>query len=51
MASLSMSVFPSSTDTTFPEEPTPAQGVLLSAGAGITGGLFGAVPSTVTLIN
>ncbi|KAF2994818.1 hypothetical protein E8E13_002150 [Curvularia kusanoi] len=41
MASLSMSDIPSPTDTAFSGDPTPAQGALLSAGAGITGGYTG----------
>ena len=33
-----MSTYPSPTTSALPEESTPAQGALLSAGAGITGG-------------
>lgn len=40
MASVSMSAYPTLTESAFPEESTPAQGALLSAGAGITGGVF-----------
>ncbi|KAJ4329642.1 hypothetical protein N0V87_010696 [Didymella glomerata] len=36
-----MSAYPSSTESALPEESTPAQGALLSAGAGITGGYTG----------
>ncbi|KAF9692332.1 hypothetical protein EKO04_009788 [Ascochyta lentis] len=41
MASISMSATPSPTTSALPDESTPAQGVLLSAGAGITGGYTG----------
>lgn len=40
MASVSMSAHPTLTESAFSEESTPAQGALLSAGAGITGGAF-----------
>lgn len=39
MASLSMSASPNPTVSASPEESTPIQGALLSAGAGITGGM------------
>jgi VIT1/CCC1 family predicted Fe2+/Mn2+ transporter len=40
MDSVSRSAFASPTIAALPEETTPAQGALLSAGAGITGGMF-----------
>ncbi|KAH6629838.1 hypothetical protein C7974DRAFT_194242 [Boeremia exigua] len=39
--SVSMSAIPSPTESSIPEESTPALGALLSAGAGITGGYTG----------
>ncbi|KAL1610886.1 hypothetical protein SLS59_000523 [Nothophoma quercina] len=50
MASLSMSAYPSPTTSALPEESTPAQGALLSAGAGITGGYTGDTLSLKVII-
>lgn len=44
MASLSLSVAASPTASALAEESTPAQGALLSAGAGITGGMVLPLP-------